>query len=170
MKRRPMPMELWGIAATSILLLAACWTDLKTLRIPNVLTLTFACSGMLYHVVIGGLPGLEWSVTGTVAGMLPLFILYKMQGMGGGDVKWFGAFGAWMGVIASLQLLVYAIVCGGIIAALLLACRYPPLRLLALRLKWPWGAHPAAGGRGIYFPFMLAVAPGYLMLLGERLG
>jgi len=82
-------------------------------------------------------------------------------------VKWFGAFGAWAGPTLTLQLLMFSILFAGGIACVLLMIRLPGLRVLGRRMKWPWGAHPLEGGRGVQFPFMLAVAPGFITLLGK---
>lgn len=97
--------------------------------------------------------------------MLPLLLFYRLGGMGAGDLKWFGAFGIWAGATAALQLLVGALLIAGILSLLLLSLRLPLFRRLGKRLPWPWGQHPSDPGRGAVFPFMLAVAPGYVWLI-----
>lgn len=158
-------MNTVAVVAASFLLAAACWTDLRTMRIPNRLNLLFAICGLIYQFAGLGFRGLAIGFVGLAAGVVPLFVLYLLRGMGGGDVKWFGAFGAWMGALATLQLMMYAIVAAGLIATLLMLLRLPLLRRLGRRIKWPWGLHPVTEGKGATFPFMLAVAPSFMLLI-----
>lgn len=158
-------MDTAAVIAVSLLLAAACWTDIRTLRIPNALSVSFAVMGMGYQLMNDGLGGLRDALLGAAAGMLPLYILFLMKGMGGGDVKWFGAYGTWMGAAPTLQLMLYAIVFAGMIAGTLVLLRLPPLRKLGARIRWPWGRHPILEGKGAGFPFMLAVAPSFIMLI-----
>ncbi|MFC5531629.1 A24 family peptidase [Cohnella yongneupensis] len=160
-------MNTGAVIAVSVLLVAACWTDLRTMRIPNALNVGFACCGLLYQLIYHGYSGLVFAVVGAIAGILPLYALFLMRGMGGGDVKWFGAFGIWMGALPTLRLMLYSIVFAGAIAAILVLLRLPVLRKLGERIRWPWGLHPVSQGKGARFPFMLAVAPSFIMLLGQ---
>jgi prepilin peptidase CpaA len=150
------------LGMSSALLLGACWTDLRRLKIPNVLTVGFASIGLVFHVLFEGWTGLGFSFSGVAAGMLPLLLLYRLRGIGGGDVKWFGAFGMWTGAIATLQLLFYSILWAGGISVLLLLLRVPGIRRWGERLPWPWGDHPVQAGRKTAFPFMLAVVPAFV--------
>jgi prepilin peptidase CpaA len=152
----------WG--AVFILLGAACWTDLRRMRIPNGLTIPFAAGGLLYHGLGFGTRGLSEAVMGAAAGAIPLLLLYALKGMGGGDVKWFGAFGTWASAALTLQLMVLSIFYAGAIALLLLSFRWPIVSRLAVRVRWPWGEHPSQAEKGAKFPFMLAVAPGFATL------
>jgi prepilin peptidase CpaA len=157
-----------GVLVTvSLLLVIACWTDLRRMEIPNKLTVLFASCGVLYQLFTHGVDGLWWTIGGVLTGMIPLYVMNRFGGIGGGDVKWFGAFGSWMGAWSTLQLLVLSILFAGGIAVMLIILRIPGLRMLGERLKWPWGAHPLTVGRGVRFPFMLAVAPGFITLLGK---
>jgi len=149
------------------LLAAACWTDLRTLRIPNALTLSFLAGGIGYRFLWQGTDGLATALAGAACGLIPLYAMNRMGGIGGGDVKWFGAFGAWAGPAQAFQLLLSSLLLGGGIACALLALRLPGLRKLGAKLRWPWGEHPLTGGKNVKFPFMLAVAPGWLILLGK---
>ncbi|WP_239614774.1 A24 family peptidase [Cohnella mopanensis] len=160
-------MSVWVLAAVSVLLVTACWTDLRKMKIPNELTALFAVSGFLFHGVADGGNGLRLAVVGALTGFLPLYVMNRFGGIGGGDVKWFGAFGAWAGPMITFQLLILSIVIAGGIACVLLLLRFPGLQSVGRKMKWPWGKHPLAAGKGVRFPFMLAVAPGFMTLLGK---
>ncbi|MCD9024030.1 A24 family peptidase [Cohnella silvisoli] len=160
-------MKIEVLVAVSLLLISACWTDLRRMQIPNGLTVLFAVGGFLYQLFIHGMAGLWWALGGVLTGMVPLFVMNRFGGIGGGDVKWFGAFGSWMGALLTLELLVISILFAGGIAVALLLLRLPGLQAIGKRLKWPWGPHPLTIGRGARFPFMLAVAPGFITLLGK---
>ena len=160
-------MTWWEWLVVGALLGAACWTDLRRMRIPNGLNLIFAAGGLTYHGLSHGSQGLAWACLGALCGMVPLYAMNRLGGIGGGDVKWFGAFGTWAGPSLAFELLIVSVLIGGAIACVVLALRAPGLRSLGRKLRWPWGDHPAAGGRKIAFPFMLAVAPGFLILLGK---
>lgn len=150
--------------AVAGLLGAACWTDFRRLRIPNRLTVSFAVAGLLYQLVMFGHQGLESALLGAIAGGIPLLLLFVLRGMGGGDVKWFGAFGTWAGAALTLQLMVFSILYAGVIALLILFLRIPRVATFAKRFRWHWIDHPNLAGKGARFPFMAAVAPGFITL------
>ncbi|QNK59703.1 prepilin peptidase [Paenibacillus sp. PAMC21692] len=116
----------FALAALLLLLVAAFITDMRWRRIPNWLTFTFFVAGLLYHISMDGGAGLAAASWGATAGFLPLLLLYALGGIGAGDVKLFGAAGAWIGVGTVLQLMMASIVCAGIIGLLLLAGRMLP--------------------------------------------
>ncbi|MFD0961200.1 A24 family peptidase [Paenibacillus chungangensis] len=142
-------MMLSGLA-TAILLAAAFLTDVRWQRIPNALTGGFFLGGCLYGLLSGGWQQLMDSMLGAAAGFVPLLLLYGLKSIGAGDVKLFGAAGAWLGIGNVLQLMLFSMLFGGLIG----------LALLALRRTLP-------GSRRTYhssFPFMLAVAPAAIVL------
>ncbi len=157
-------MNAWEAGAAAVLTAAGCWTDIRFMKIPNLLTAGFGAGGIFYHAATAGWPGAAWALTGGLAGMLPLAVLYWFGGIGAGDVKWFGAFGLWTGAEIVLRLLIFSVLAAGGIAACLLVLRLPGLRRLGQRIPWPWGRHPSCPGKGAVFPFMLAVVPGFVWL------
>jgi len=160
----------WG-AATALLGIAL-WTDLRRREIPNVLTAAFAVGGLVYNGAASGLAGLGQAAMGAAAGMLPMLVMYMLRGLGGGDVKWFAAFGAWSGAAAAWQLVVYSVLCAGGIAVGLLLIRLPVLRRSRIAERFARGGAAsdsslASSGRlrgSATFPFMIAVAPAYVLL------
>jgi prepilin peptidase CpaA len=79
------------------LLALACVSDLRTRRIPNVLTLSAAGGAVLFHAVTGGWSAVGWSLAGLFVGALLFFPMFALRGMGAGDVKLLAALGAWLG-------------------------------------------------------------------------
>lgn len=142
-------MTLSGLAA-AILLAAAFLTDVRWQRIPNALTGGFFWAGCLYGLLTGGWQQLIESLLGAAAGFLPLLLLYMLKGIGAGDVKLFGAIGAWLGMANVLQLMLFSMLFGGLIG----------LALLVLRSKLPESSRTYRSS----FPFMLAVAPAAIVL------
>ncbi len=96
--------------------LAACLTDLRTRRIPNVLTFGAALCACVYHLATGGWPGLGSAAAGWAVGLLLFLPLFALRGMGGGDVKLLAALGAWLGPGLTVWLALFSAIAGGPIA------------------------------------------------------
>jgi prepilin peptidase CpaA len=96
--------------------LAACVTDIRSRRIPNVLTFGGALAGIVFHVVTGGIDGLILGSSGWIVGGLVFFIPFALGGLGAGDVKLLGALGAWLGPMAIVWVALYTGIAGGIAA------------------------------------------------------
>lgn len=94
---------------------AACITDVRTRRIPNVLTFGAAVAALIVRGTLFGASGVAEGIAGWVLGVLVLFPLFFVRGLGGGDLKLVAALGAWVGPVEAVWLALYASVCGGII-------------------------------------------------------
>ncbi|MDQ6420328.1 prepilin peptidase [Paenibacillus sp. LHD-117] len=164
-------MSLATVAAL-LLLTAALATDLTKKTIPNRLTIPFFAAGILFHVLANGIAGAGTAAWGAAAGFLPFLLLYLLGGIGAGDVKLFGAAGAWIGAAAVLQLMMASIVYAGLIGLILLAARRFASgaigRLIDSLIVHPGGEINRSGAnRGLIkrsgaskrMPFMIAVAP-----------
>lgn len=103
------------IASLTIAVIA-CVTDLRTRRIPNVLTFGAALAGLAYHSAGGGLDGLGHAALGWLVGVVVFFLPFALGGLGGGDVKLLGALGAWLGPGDALWLALYTGAAGGAMA------------------------------------------------------
>ena len=90
-----------------LLALLMAWCDLRTRRIPNILTFGGALAGLSFQVGLHGLNGLLTGFLGLVLGFVLLFLFYLRGGMGAGDVKALAALGAWLGVKLTLYLFIY---------------------------------------------------------------
>lgn len=150
----------WGASA---LIACALLTDVRSMRIPNVLCAAAFAAALLCAGIVSGTDGLAVSLIGTAAGFVPMLIMYAAKGIGAGDVKLFGALGAWLGTQQVLNLIMYSILYAGAIGLLLIAvCRLWdwPERLLnrdALTQGEERDDHTRHSK--VRFPFMLAVAP-----------
>jgi prepilin peptidase CpaA len=113
--------QTWITAHESLiapLLIAAwiSWTDLRTRKIPNYLTLGAALAGLLFNLAVFGLSGLTSGILGLLMGFGFLILPYIMGGMGAGDVKALAALGAWLGPWGTLGLFCYMAIAGGVMA------------------------------------------------------
>lgn len=89
-------MEIHHIAALVVAALA-CATDLRTKRIPNVLTFGAALVAVPVAIVTGGWSGLGGTLAGWAVGCAIFFPMFALGGLGAGDVKLLAALGAWLG-------------------------------------------------------------------------
>jgi prepilin peptidase CpaA len=94
----------------------ACVTDLRSRRIPNVLTFGAAGAALIYGLVVGGWWGLAMAALGWVIGAAAFFIPFALGGLGAGDVKLLAAMGAWLGPAGAFWLALYTGVAGGVMA------------------------------------------------------
>ena len=94
----------------------ACVTDLRSRRIPNVLTFGSAAAAVIFHVVVGGTSGLFQALLGWALGAAIFFVPFALGGMGGGDIKLLAAVGAWLGPTAAMWVALYTGVAGAIMA------------------------------------------------------
>jgi prepilin peptidase CpaA len=99
-----------------VVALGGCVTDLKTRRIPNVLTFGAAAGALAFHLANGGLSGFGWSAAGWLVGAAIFFPLFALRGLGAGDVKLVAALGAWIGPGQTLWLAAFSGIAGGVVA------------------------------------------------------
>jgi prepilin peptidase CpaA len=103
-------------AAALTVALLGCVTDLRSRRIPNVLTFGAAAGAFGFHLADAGLTGLGWSAVGWITGLALFLPFFLLRGIGGGDVKLLAAIGAWVGAGAVVWLAIYAALAGGVMA------------------------------------------------------
>lgn len=129
---------LWGVLF-SALLLAACVTDVRSRRIPNLLVLAILGTGLAWSVAARPFPQALAVSAGGLGLALAIWIGFWLAGvMGAGDVKFFAAIGAWLGPSATWRAALAAAIIGGILALVtLLQARAlgPALRRLGLALS-----------------------------------
>lgn len=133
-----MSRELVYPLAACIIALIGATTDVKSRKIPNVLTGPAFLLGLILHVTIDGWHGLWTSfAAGLICGVVFL-IFYLAGGMGAGDVKLMAATGCIAGLTNSAYLLVLTALAGGVMAV--------ALALMRGRLKETFGNMFALAG------------------------
>ena len=108
---RPPTAVMIGVGITVIL---ALWTDIRKGTISNRLTMTSMACGCFFNAAWG--LGITGGLAGLGAGLGVFLIPFIMGGVGGGDVKLFGALGAWLGWRGVLLTALLSTVMGGVIA------------------------------------------------------
>lgn len=160
-------MQLFSVTAAAVLIGGAFVTDVRSGKISNKWVAVFMAGAILYQLVAGGLAGLGNGMIGAAAGFVPLLLLYMAKGIGAGDVKLFGALGAWIGAAAVLQVLLYSILYAGAIALCIVTFNRAFGRKFVMEAAVAvTGSASAKKGQwlswassGTTFPFMLAAAP-----------
>src|SRR5579862_5108784 len=108
------PIVQWS--AVAALAVAASRADLRTRRVPNVLTFGAASAGLLLWTFAGGFSGLAHSALGWLLGLALFFPLFAVAGMGAGDLKLLAAFGALLGPTGALSTALISAIVGGLMA------------------------------------------------------
>ncbi|MEI7245109.1 A24 family peptidase [Pectobacterium carotovorum] len=111
-------MALWGALILLSFLLVLTVIDIKTLLLPDVLTLSLLWMGLLFNLS-GTFVSLNDAVVGAMAGYLSLWLLYwafkyatGKEALGYGDFKLLAALGAWLGWQALPNLVLVAALSG----------------------------------------------------------
>ena len=111
----------WGIVVGASVVAMAF--DLKSRRIPNLLTLPLLVAGLTAAVATRGAAGLADSLAGCLLLGLPYVALFLFAGGGGGDAKLMGAIGAWVGFASGVTVLLAVAISGGVIGLAYAAMR-----------------------------------------------
>jgi len=98
------------------LALIAGWTDWRSRRIPNWLTVPGLLIGVSVNVLFGGWPGLKTSLLGAGLGLLLLLPFVFLHSLGAGDWKLAGALGAFVGWEVLVNLLIGSVFVAGVMA------------------------------------------------------
>jgi prepilin peptidase CpaA len=90
--------------------------DVRSRRVPNVLTFPLAAAGI--WLAAAGLSGIELdaALLGLVVALLVMLPLHVLGGMGAGDVKLMAALGTLLGPIGVLNAILRMGIAGGVIA------------------------------------------------------
>lgn len=120
----PLRADMWPLAALVVMLVAAAYTDVRSGKIHNVVTYAGVAVGLIGHTLTGGLSGADsglsrlgllGALAGLAVGFLPMLVVWRMGGIGGGDAKLLAAVGALSGWNFTLAVMLY----GFLIAALM---------------------------------------------------
>ena len=102
-----------------LLAVIAAWTDFRSRRIPNWLTVPGLLIGMSTNVALGGWGGLKNSLLGTAVGLALLLPFVLLRSLGAGDWKLAGALGAFTGPGLLVDLLLGSVFVAGVMAVVL---------------------------------------------------
>jgi prepilin peptidase CpaA len=141
-------MLITSVAVTVIALI----TDLRSRRIPNILTFSAITVGLMYHLVVGGGTVLLQSAEGMLLGLALFMIPYVMRGMGAGDVKLMGALGAMLGPRAIANICLFTALVGGIYALGIILLRRENNIVLRNGITYLW---IIAATQKLFLPSML---------------
>jgi prepilin peptidase CpaA len=103
----------------AVLAIAAGWTDYRSRRIPNWLTVTGLLLGIAVNSWLRGWPGAQDSLLGAGLGLALLLPFVLMRIFADGDWKFVGALGACLGTQNLLTVLVLAVMVNGLMAAIM---------------------------------------------------
>jgi prepilin peptidase CpaA len=107
------------LAGAVLLAVAAGWTDLRSRRIPNWLTVPALAVGVAANAVVSGWAGLRASLLGALLGLGLLLPFVLVRSLGAGDWKLAGALGAFAGPGLLIDLLLLSVFVAGLMAAAL---------------------------------------------------
>lgn len=181
MELSPSSWQHWTYAVLALFTAIAIDSDLRVRRIPNVLVLCMAGTGVALHTLgpangaegvfayFPGALGLTSSLLGVAAGLLLFLPLYALRAMGAGDVKFMAALGAYTGAGEALGVALFVLAAGGVLGLVFMVCKRKSglvLRNLGLMVQ-------GASGRGSTrfdpathsaerMPYALAFAAGLL--------
>ena len=108
------------LAGAVALALIAGWTDLRSRRIPNWLTVPGLVIGMVANTVLGGWSGLKTSLLGALIGLALLLPFVLLRSLGAGDWKLAGALGSFAGPALLMDLLIGSVFVAGLMAVALI--------------------------------------------------
>jgi len=108
--------QLWMLCI--VLALAAGWTDWRTRRIPNCLTVPAFLLGIVVNAYAGRWQGAKAALLGAALGLGVLLPFVLLRALGAGDWKLVGALGAWLGPSRLVAVLILAIFAAGILAVM----------------------------------------------------
>lgn len=161
--------------------LAGGWSDARTHKIPNRLTVSFALAGLALRLVLGGAAGfIESGARGLLLGVpagfaqslagfaaaLPMLLFWFLGALKAGDIKLYMAAGIIGGWRFCLDMEVYSVLIGGIAAAAVMVSRKSGRR--ALKRLWLYGMNLLLTRRFVmyqgdeesYFPYGCMIGAG----------
>ncbi|HVO79603.1 MAG TPA: A24 family peptidase [Terriglobales bacterium] len=165
----------WILAA--VLAITAGWTDWRSRRIPNWLTVSGLILGLAVRAVAFGWAGAKDALLGAGLGLLLLLPFVMMRALGAGDWKLAGAFGAFLGPGPLITVLFGTILVNGLMAAVMVVRKgrvRETLRNLALMvaavftLRMPGPDLTLDNPDLIKVPFGVAFAIAVILFIGGK--
>jgi prepilin peptidase CpaA len=130
-KLAPDAWQALGLTALALLVLAAVVFDLRQRRIPNTLVLLALGAGLLINLIgpqivlsgsglitpYPGALGVKGALLGALTGLAVFLPFYLLRAMGAGDVKLMAGIGSYIGPAAAIDVALFILVTGGVMAA-----------------------------------------------------
>lgn len=113
-------MKLIILGGAVLLSLMAGWTDLRSRRIPNWLTVPGFVVGVTLNTILRGKDGFESSLLGALVGLGLLLPFVLLRSLGAGDWKLAGALGAFAGRELLINFLIGSVFVAGVMAVALI--------------------------------------------------
>jgi prepilin peptidase CpaA len=104
----------------TLLAIAGGWTDWRSRRIPNWLTVPGLVLGIAVNSWLHGWPGAKASLLGAGLGLALLLPFVLIRSLGAGDWKFVGALGAFLGPENLLTVLLLGILVNGLMALIMI--------------------------------------------------
>ena len=123
-------MTLVILAGAVLLAAVAGWTDWRSRRIPNWLTVPAFVLGVAANTFLSGWPGLKTSLLGALVGLGLLLPFVLVRSLGAGDWKLAGALGAFLGPSLLMNLLLLSVFVAGLMAVALIVYKGRVLQTL----------------------------------------
>lgn len=171
-----MSVSFSGVAV--VIGLIACVTDIRSRRVPNLLTAPAILLGVLGHAVLPSGQGGTAALLGCVVGLTMFFPIFALGGLGAGDVKLMAALGTWIGWSAIAWTALYGAVAGGVLAVIVSLSqgylRQALSNIAGLFLFWSvQGVKPLASltlehGRGPRLPYAIPIFVGLVAALWQH--
>jgi len=107
------------LAGAVLLSVVAGWTDLRSRRIPNWLTVPGLLIGLAANTVLSGWSGMKTSLLGAAVGLALLLPFVLLRSLGAGDWKLAGSLGAFAGPGILMNLFLGSVFVAGVMAVAL---------------------------------------------------
>ena len=163
-----MPPDTLALAIVFAGTVAGALIDVRTRRVPNVVTFSLAAAGVVVAAAGIGPIGLMAALAGCGTGLALMLPGYLIGGTGAGDVKLLAAAGTLLGPATTIWAFAFTLIAGGAIALLVAALRgrlgvtcWRTVDLVRTR-----GANAGdirAAGEGNRFAYAPAIAVGVLI-------
>lgn len=110
----PNPETIFAFAITAIACLAAAVVDMRSRRIPNLITFPAMALLLAVHAGFSGATGLADAALGMAGGFIIFLIPHLFRVLGAGDVKLMAVVGAGLGSQAIVSAVLFTSIAGGV--------------------------------------------------------
>lgn len=172
-------MREWVWMGSVAVALVAGWTDWRSRRIPNWLTVTGLLLGIAANTWAAGWQGCKASLLGAALGLGLLLPFFLLRGLGGGDWKLVGALGAFLGPTRLIGVLIITVLVNAAMALVLIIWKKRLLQTLRnlgriigalFSLHLPGSDLSIENPQAVKVPFGVAVSVSVLLYAAMQVG